>query len=173
MKRKKASKGILVDVAMLLVCLVCITSCISSGILAKYATGTKTKDLGRPASFKVSAVRTSGDDEAEITDDRSYAEYEVKVTNDSETAVSYDITLYFSEEIKGIVTVEFGGETYGATDEDKKTIEIKNAGTLADGGAYDTVTFKLVVDLDAFTASFESGEANIDFDTMVRFTQID
>ena len=173
MKRKKASKGMIVDIAMMLVCLVCITSCISSGILAKYTTGTRSNDLGRPARFSVSAVKTDGEDNAEITDDGNSVDYKVKVINDSETAVSYDIILTFNMDIYGIVSVKFGEDTYEASEAEKHTITIKDAGVLAMGETDENVMFTIVVDLNQFTESVESGEADIDFDTMVVFTQID
>ena len=174
MKRKKASKGILVDVALLLLCLVCITSCISSGILAKFTTGSQSANTSRTARFSVSATKKTGEEDSEITDDNNSVGYEVEIKNDSETAVYYDIVLHFNMSVVDIVSIEYNNNTYEASsDKDEGTsITIKNAGQLA-SNASATSSFELSVDLEKFTEAVTSGEATIDFDTLVCFTQID
>ncbi len=174
MKRKKASKGILIDIALLLACLMCITTCISSGILAKYTSGGNGNKSAKIAGFSVSASGSPNNNVVEIDDEHSSAKYDLVLTNESETAVRYDIVLKFDVDVNNKITVKYDDIEYSTVTDDNKTIKITNAGTLdANLTGSKTVNFDLIVDLDGFSAQSENGEDFVNFDTIVCFTQID
>ncbi|MBO4879299.1 MAG: hypothetical protein J5544_03490 [Clostridia bacterium] len=153
MKRKKTSKGILIDVALLLVCLLCITTCISSGILARYTTGANGRDGAKLAKFSVSASAEP--------DPNDPMEYSVTVVNGSETAVRYSLELVFDQPVEGIITVNVNGKEYGASG---NTISLPALGILGAAGKTEQIEL-------SFTAN--NLTVPINFDTFVRFEQID
>ena len=156
MKRKKASRGVLIDVALLLLCLLCVTTCLSSGILAKFASRAADTETARVAGFAVSASAKQDPDDP--------LKYSVTVKNESETAVEYSLELVFDRDITGIIKVTVNGHEYEATAANGSRIIIPALGTLATGSKSKTVEL-------VFTAG--NLTEPIDFDTFVRFEQVD
>lgn len=116
MKHRKASSGIFVDVAVLIVCLAIATSCLASGMFAKFVSKGGGNDMARVASFIVNATMEKGNS-GEGTQIRSYT---INLTNKSETAVRYTVELTFTDNVKGIVSAKLG-EKEGTLSEDGKT----------------------------------------------------
>lgn len=157
MKRKKASKGILIDVALLLLCLLCITTCLSSGIMARYTTNAGASKNGRTAGFAVSAKAEPIGEDA--------MEYRVKIRNESEIAVRYSLKLTFDtdKDLTDIVKAKIDNTEYGIKNGNE--ILIENIGDIAFGRDA-VITFNLIVEDGAI-------DSDIDFETIVRFEQID
>jgi|GEM_PF-5710594 hypothetical protein len=156
MKRKRASKGVLIDVLLLLVCLLCITTCLSSGILAKYTSESAGNAGARIAGFVVSATAKQ--------DENDPLKYSVTVESKSEVAVSYSLELVFDAPVKDTVTVTVNGHEYAAEDSADDRIVIPALGVLGAGESTAEITLE-------FKA--EGVTAPINFDTFVRFEQVD
>lgn len=156
MKHKKASKGVLIDVALLLLCLLCITTCLSSGIMARYTTKADGAENARLAKFAVTA-------DAKLVDEEKM-EYKVTFENESEVAVRYSLKLTFdtASDLAGIVKVKIKDAEYSANGNE---ILINDLGTLAPNGS-SSIAFNLVVEEGAIAS-------DIDFETIVRFEQVD
>ena len=139
-----------------------ITSCLSSGMLAKFMTKASGRDSAGVASFNVNASFANN----EMTvDDNGRAVYKLELENSSKLAASYSVTLNFGEGSDGIkVTI---GEITAAVKDGSAVFE--NVGTIgpeADG------PIELTVQIDA--GSIESdAETEIAFTADVTFTQID
>lgn len=165
MKNKKASKGILIDVALLLVCLVCITTCLSSGIVAKYVSRTDASaETGRSAGFDVSV--SASDTTTTLSLDQPVADYSVKLSNHSETAVTYSLIITFEDDVTDLITAKIGDREFGP-DGSGKIICLDSIGVIQAGKDAD-VAFSLVVD-----NAFINGLTEIDFNTDIRFVQVD
>lgn len=157
MKRKKASKGVLIDVALLLLCFLCVTTCLSSGIMAKYASRATDSRGARAAGFAVSAHAEQDPDDP--------TKYTVMVESESEVAADYSLELVFKSEIKDILKVSAGGRIYEASAEDPVRITIPKLGTLGAGKHSKSIVLTFIV--DGVVAE------PIDFVTYVRFEQAD
>ena len=161
MKNKKKTGGIWVDVVVLVICLAIVTSCISSGMLAKYASSASNlSEKGSAAAFNVSA--TLNDTEGTINDAASSAKYKLALKNDSDVAVRYTVIIEFSGEAKGLI-VEIEG----------KQVQIKE-GRIAVFNDVDTLDphEKKDITVTISKGSFE-GSATLDFTARVKFVQVD
>lgn len=154
MKHKKASKGVLIDVALLLLCLLCITTCLSSGIMARYTTGASDKANAKIAVFAVKATAEPSKDDP--------MKYTVTVQNESETAVRYSLKLMFSDNAPGKVSVKVGDKTYPVNGTE---LDIENIGTLGVGSAPKVIELELVAN--------DMIDEDITIEAFVRFEQID
>lgn len=162
MKRRKTSKGILVDVALLLLSLMCITACISSGILAKYTSGAAGSDKARLARFD---FELTPPENASVELDGGKAVYTFSVKNKSEVAASCSIILTFPD----INTCKCITATCGDKDgvQDGNVITITDIAVIAPGAELKDQSFTIEVDLSRYT-----GGESIDFDTAIRLTQV-
>ena len=159
MKHKKASKGIFVDVAVLIVCLAIATSCLASGMFAKFVSKGGGNDMARVASFNVNA--TMNDDGGEDTLTRSY---KINLTNRSETAVRYTVTLTFETDVSEIVTAKLNGIEVEPCP-DGTTFVWENAGTVPANTASAEVPLVLVIDDPTAGGTY-------DFNVNVSFEQV-
>ncbi|MBR4635951.1 MAG: hypothetical protein IKO51_06250 [Clostridia bacterium] len=164
MKNKKASRGILIDIALLLVCLVCITTCLSSGIMARFVSRTDSADKARAAKFDVSV--SASDTTATLSLDQNTAEYSMKISNHSETAVSYSLIITFENDVTDLITAKVGDREFHP-DSSGKIICIDDIGVIQAGKDVDAV-FSLIVN-----NAFINGLTEIVFSTDVRFVQVD
>lgn len=165
MKNKKASRGILIDIALLLVCLVCITTCLSSGIMARYISRTDANtEKGRAAKFDVSV--SASDTTTTLSLDQHEAEYELTLSNHSETAVSYSLIITFEDDVTDLITAKVGDREFHP-DSSGKVICIDDIGVIQAGKDVDAV-FSLIVN-----NAFINGLTEIVFNTDVRFVQVD
>ena len=103
--------------AGVLLCLVLISSHFTSGLYARFITRAQGSDHARIASFRVDAEMESQD-----------SKYTIKLKNDSETAVSYSLTVKLEEGVTGIAAVQINNKPYPL--EDGKSVTIPNLGVL-------------------------------------------
>lgn len=170
MKKKKATKGILVDVGILLVCLLVVSTCLTSGIFAKFISSAKNiASTSHVAIFDVGA--SSNDSNVEIDTSEWSKGFKVKVTNRSETAVRYSLKLVFENDVNGIVAAEItvGTETVQGVYEGNNTIVWTDLGTMAQGAASVELPLTITISRDHITQA----EVNYNFNAIVTFTQID
>ena len=160
MKRKKTSKGILVDVALLLLCLMCITACISSGILAKYTQRTAGADSTRIAKFDFDITPPQNSDLR--LDENNKVDYTFCVKNNSEVAASCSIILKFDLTSCTGITAKIGEK---AGDQDGNEITISDFAVLAPN---ETVSKTITIEVDPVLY-----DKPIDFDVVIRLTQAD
>lgn len=160
MKHKKASKGIFVDVAVLIVCLAIATSCLASGMFAKFVSKSNGNDLARVASFNVNATMNE-DSAGEETSTRSYT---INMSNKSESAVRYTVKLTFRDSVKDVVSAKLGDKSVNVSS-DGTTFVWENAGTIPANTP--SVSVPLVLEI---AASASGGE--YDFDVSVSFEQV-
>ena len=161
MKHGKVSKGIWLDIGILIVCLAVITSCLSSGMMARFMSTAAGGDKAHAASFNVSASFV----EKEMTvGETETAVYTLRLENDSKVPVSYSVTLVFGTEYDGIRAM-IGGECKTVRDGEAVFENVGTIGPEADG------PIELTVQIDA--GSIESdAETEIAFTADVTFTQI-
>lgn len=159
MKHKKASNGIFVDVAVLIVCLAIATSCLASGMFAKFVSKSAGADLARVASFNVNA--TMNDDGGEDTLTRSY---KINLTNRSETAVRYTVTLTFETDVSEIVIAKLNGIEV-EPGPDGTTFVWENAGIVPANTASAEVPLVLIIDDPTAGGTY-------DFNVSVSFEQV-
>lgn len=160
MKHKKASKGIFVDVAVLIVCLAIATSCLASGMFAKFVSKNAGADLARVASFNVDAIMSGG------TEDTNVRNYTITLSNNSETAVRYTVVLTFNKDVSGIVDPKLN-ENAGTSSSDGTTTTFTwtNVGVIPP--KHTPIKVPLVIEIINPTAGGE-----YDFDVSVSFEQV-
>lgn len=175
MKNKKPTKGILVDIGILLVCLLVVSTCLASGVFAKFITSvTGAKDNGRIAGMNVDV--TSADDLAalEIKPGAWTKTFTLNVTSASEVAVRYTVELRFDGEIVPGLTAKLGPNadsmTEGVIVPAENKIVWKDLGTIAAGGP--SVPLILEFSFDSIVGAAVT-EVDYDFAAVVTFTQID
>ena len=197
--KKNRKMNIPMSIASILLCLVLFSLYMTSGMLAKYTTGGSGKGNGRVAKLSVTAAVVSEnngsitfepDPDGNGAFESSDATFAVKVTNTSEVAVRYNITLKFDPAVLAYVNVNSTAlsgkplvvKTTGSGDSVKPTGEIMLLGTdLKPGSSNATETFTFSIDRDSF---FEAATLNqtglaldkpveINFDAFVDFVQID
>ena len=145
--------------ALILLCLVLVSSHLTSGLYARYTSSSTGSDSARVAKF---AVETSGADEnisvKTGTSDPDTTSYTITIENKSEVAVSYQLTPVLSGTPAG-VTASLDS----------------NTGELAAGAAPVTHTLTLSVDWAAFTQDQTGANVSKDitFTVNIHFEQID
>lgn len=169
MKNKKSSRGIFVDVAVLPVCLVIASSCLASGMFAKFVSSSGIEsESARVASFNVGAKLDQTAYTVDLNDKTEGGKtvsYTVELSNKSDAAVSYTIVLTFNDEVKDFIAAELDGKSAQA-DESGEVFVWENAGTLDPHTLSKSLVLKLIID-----GAPEDGEYN--FNVNVTFTQID
>ena len=167
MKHRRSTKGIWLDIGVLVVCLAIITSCISSGMFAKFVTGSGVgKDTAKVASFNVSA-KASGDPLVLADEDDAKAAYTLTLNNDSDVAVRYSITINFVEGNKADgLKVKIGSHESKV---ENGSARIENIGSMAPGKMNEQVVITFLRG-DDFSGT---EELSLDFYANVLFSQID
>jgi len=187
--------------ALVVLCLVLFSLNMTSGLLARYTTRGTMNGQARTARFNTLAERgdingTIAFTQAEEKFDSTNNLYTVKVTNKSETAVRYTIEMVFPKGTLGYLTVNHvdaaGQET---TPEQLSAVAFVNADdvnrkndiAVYEGKAIDPNAganpvldnFKFDVNVAKFYEQFtgsqtmSTGLIDIDFDTFVKFVQVD
>lgn len=166
MKRRKASRGIFVDVAVLLLCLAIATSCLASGMFAKYASSSGTAAAtANIASFNVGAALDKEEYEVDLSR-QDNAESVIALQNNSEVAVYYTVTLVFGSKVDGFITPELDGVQAAADTSGAGTVyEWKNVAVIDCG---DTASPVL-----GFTVDGEPAGNEYLFQVIVTFTQVE
>ncbi|MBQ6183250.1 MAG: hypothetical protein IJK33_05120 [Clostridia bacterium] len=184
--------GVFIDVALIIVVLAVFSSVLAAGFVAKFrnsetsdfsvGVATYDIDLRRSDSNNVSYVLTKG----EFVPGSENNDYELTIVNRSETAVRYSVEFLFGEGVSQYVKV------YRVTSEGKVEITPVNGrivlegDELAAGNTSAVETFAFAVDAANVPLSVYGAltpdESNplqstdvvaIDFDTCVKFVQID
>ena len=128
-------KNLAMRLAGVLLLLVCVSTWMLSGMLARYTSVGSGNDHARVAGFKVQVTGTPPEQVvAADKSDTAEASYEVLVENQSEVAVRYSIYVTFEEELPDWMEVELsGGITADTVSPDGKTLYYNNIGDLAVG----------------------------------------
>ncbi|MCR5808087.1 MAG: hypothetical protein K6G56_00840 [Clostridiales bacterium] len=164
MNRRKASGGIFVDVAVLLFCLAIATSCLVSGIFAKFAASSGTAGAkARIASFNVGAELDRSDYSVDLVNGNTYDERKIFLTNSSEVAVVYSVKLVFNKKVDDFLKPTLGAKQ-GEPNTEGSVFEWKNVDVIDPGETAEEI-LKLVVD-------GTPSETEYDFQVIVTFTQV-
>ena len=171
MKKRRSSKGIWIDIGVLIICLAIISSCISSSMFAKFVTKAgSAKDKAKIASFNVIAKLDPASPEAPtLADVGSTAEYELVLNNKAEVAVSYSVTFEFAKEAAGL-SVSVGSKE-GKVDENGM-VAFPDLGTMDPKGSK-TLTVTVTRGEDYQLPEDASEDLILDFTAKVLFSQID
>lgn len=148
---------LLIRTAAVLFCLVMVTTYLTAGLYARYTAQSRSGDSARVAKFDVKALgeilppALTGEEEPLewIVDSTGNGEYQITVTNDSEVAVRYDVTVVLEKDLPGYLTLELDKEAFTKVDERNHKKEA--AGTLAPGGASEEHTLTFEMDWAKFT----------------------
>ena len=171
MKQRKTT-GLALGAACVLFCLVLISTHFTSGLYAKYVVNAGGKDGGRAASFHVDASMNSTGEAGS---------YGLSFTNDSESAVSYSITVQ-SKQAGMFASVTLGSKT--ETPDQNGVVTFSNVGALSPGGV-GAAALTLIVDPtfpnpdivpgapDFSNDTVDSAETELPFTVTVTFVQID
>ena len=183
--------GILLRVALVLLCLVLLSVYLMKGLYARYQTTGSGSDSARVAKFDVNVHFKEGgvlkdSVNAEMKYNQATGAYTIVVDNDSEVDIRYDI---YIENIQVEVSIDgkepittASGISVRLDDGDTTavaaggTVTFLNAGTMDSNAVSDnTHTLNFLVDWNTFLEdiSGESVSATIDFDVRVDIEQID
>lgn len=152
---------LIVRTAMVLLCLVLVSTCWMGGLLAKYSTTGSGGDEARVAKFEVHTNGVKTEDISCTAEKNSDGVYTITVNNASEVAVRYTLAVSMFGDAADGVAASFNAD----------------AGTLAPNAASSehTLTFS-VVDWSKITDAVKnqsSGEFQLDFCVTVHIEQID
>ena len=147
----KAKLNIPMCAALVLLFLTMLSIHLTSGLYARYTAAAEAGDSARVAKFDVSAVV----DEAitlDCTEGDMTAECKIAVTNDSEVAVSYSVTIVFNEVLNGTDLIVKLDDQYMSTS-DNRTFTVSNVGTLEpNAGALNPNSHTLFLELQHWPA---------------------
>lgn len=169
MTRKKSGQtNIMLRIAMLLLCMVIISTYFTSGLYAKYTVSKSGSDTARVAKWDVSA--TGGKPALAIDCSTSVMEdtYQVTVKNTSEVTAKYDIVVTFTQALPTNLSVNLDGNQTATLSSDRKVMTFSNAGQLASVNASKTHTLHFVAD-----ATKVEEDLSYDFQVSVNLVQID
>lgn len=167
MTKNRSKRGIMMDVAVLIVCLAIATSCLASGVFAKFTARTESAAGSRTAAFTVDASLNASQYSVDLADSSTTGEYVLTMSNDSETAVNCTVTVTFNEPVGDFLTAKMKDRT---ADTDGTVYTFANIMTL-EAGEDALETLSLIVDPARYAARQTS--AAFDFTVKVTFTQID
>ena len=164
--KSKFGSHIFLGAAAVLLCLALISAHFTFGMYARFTTGGKGSDRGRAAAFHVTASPAEGN---------TSNSYSFTVTNSSETAIRFDVTVRFEQEVAG--TVGFMGENYQIQN---NVVTIPLSRFLAPGKTSDEITLQMDLSggnggqeaFNDFTNESTTGGENVDFTVVVNCTQV-
>lgn len=180
MRKNKAEKTTKSTVAFHIFAVMLLATFLSchviSGTMAKYVTQASTGDSARVASFSVAAA---GNDATALS--LKYggsADYILNVNNNSEVAVSYEVTVAFDGDVSNKLSVALNGNTvngvYDSTNQKTEYTFTNSAFKLSAGGSA-AHTIRLTGQ-DGFLPDanniVDSQSGHFDFETQVLFEQI-
>lgn len=153
--------ALIVRTAMVLLCLVMVSTCLMGGLLAKYSATGQGDDEARVAKFEVHVKGVTTENIYCTAEKYSDGVYTIAVKNSSEVAVRYTLAVTMSGDAADGVTASFDAD----------------AGTLAPNTSSSdhTLTFS-VVDWSKITDVVKNqsgGEFKLDFSVTVVIEQID
>lgn len=151
--------GIMIRIAAVLLCLVMISLHLMAGLYAKYTSNGSGEDSARVARFNVIVNGTDAD--LDVTCTSNEDTYTIAVSNQSEVAVSYTISVDTS-----------------LADADSNAVTPvldQSTGALAPGGQTQHTLAFSVSDWSAFTEGMkgENGEASLSFTVTINIVQVD
>lgn len=126
-KSRTAFGGIIFKVTSTLLMLVLVTAYLLSGLLAKVYRRKRFRSVSESCRFSVGAV---ADKESFTVTEEQSGEYRLLLTNDSETAVNYTVTLTLDRQLPSWASVTMDG-TAPVESDDGKTLTFDKAGSLA------------------------------------------
>ena len=169
MKREKKPNVIFLDVALLIVCFAIVTSCLVSGVFAKFVMTTGTnKELARVTSFNVDAIFTDNEATVDGSAGREAA-YKISLANASEAAVRYSIEIRFNEDVSQKVRPKLG-ENAPTISDGGRVYTWTNAGTLDAGGLSAPKTRDVDFVLEVLNGASDS---ELEFFVNIVFVQVD
>lgn len=169
-KSRTAFGGIIFKVTSTLLMLVLVTAYLLSGLLAKYTAANASGQSARVARFSVGAV---ADKESFTVTEEQSGEYRLLLTNDSETAVNYTVTLTLDRQLPSWASVTMDG-TAPVESDDGKTLTFDKAGSLA-VNSEKTAVISFSADWQNYISEAADGSYStiIGFEAAVKFVQID
>lgn len=189
MQKGRDSKGqfhkkpnIALRLAAVMLVMVCVSTWMLAGLLAKYTGYGEGTDIGRVAAFH---VITEGTPDTQNVDASTGAtpsgSYVITVTNKSEVAVTYSTYITLSEAIPEWLQVQLNSKVYDQISDDKKTLYFYNTGVLGltDADRSETVPLTFTVTNPEEMANNSQADEGmdysktLDFDVYVNFVQID
>lgn len=129
--------NIMLCLAFILLFLAGVSTSLVSGLYARYTSTGTGNDAARVASFEVNAVTDNEDTEYDMGRE-AIARYKIALKNNSEVAVSYNITLTFENELpNGVKPVIAGND--GSVSADQKIFIYENIGEIPIGSEAEKV----------------------------------
>ena len=170
-QRKYSLHTIIFGIALILFCLVIISTYMMSGLYARYRSAGLSGDDARVAAFSVEAAWGT-DVNIDWTETADGA-YQVILTNNSEVAVRCDMVLTLNADVMDAVEITLGDSAGTVSG---NTITFGNICELAPNGTNSAHQLKFSVeDVDFFTKN-ATGEAHsepVSFKAIITCTQID
>lgn len=189
MRKGRSDKGqfhnrpnIALRLAAVMLVMVCVSTWMLAGLLAKYTGSGEGADVGRVAAFHVVAT---GIPETQTVDASAGSmpsgSYDITVINKSEVAVEYSVYVTLSEALPDWLEVQLDTKAYNQISDDKKTLYFYEAGVLglADADRSETVPLSFVVSNPENMADYSQADEGIeyskklDFEVYVNFVQLD
>lgn len=171
-QQPKAKMNIPMCAACVLLCLTLFSMHLTGGLYAKYTAKGNGEDDARVAKFDV-RVTKSADAMINISTSAKDGIYSFVVTNESEVAVKYDLTLTFEEDVHKFLKVTLGENTKEISG---RTVTFTDVESLAPSktGATQNLTFT-VYDDSSFASKADGGNYSEDFafTAVVNCEQID
>ncbi|MBR2310752.1 MAG: hypothetical protein IKA47_09515 [Oscillospiraceae bacterium] len=157
--------------ACVLLCLTLITTHMTGGLFARYTVTATGSDEARVAKFDVKSKIDKTEVAIECEPDGE-GEFQLTVTNQSEVAVRYTVSLNFYEELPSGVTVKLDGQE-GTISDSGTTFSFTGEKVLAPGESSDAQ--KLTFSVSDFTKDLTGGSVQIErtFDLDIYAEQID
>lgn len=153
--------GILLRAALILLCLIMLCIHLMGGLFAKYSTSGKGNDSARVAKFEVEVDGDPGLVDIVCTQTPNQSgTYTITVTNQSEVAVEYDMTVTCSKAVDG-VSATIDGKA--GTRVDALNTKFSDVGVLPVGTSSEEHTLTFNVNWSDFTADFTGDEASDSF----------
>lgn len=174
MTAKKLNLNFVFKLVAVLLCLVLVTTHLSSKLYAKYTSRASGSDSARVAVWNVDASSNGSNlvincADASAVDQVMTDTYGLTVTNDSEVAVSYDLIVVFNQALADEITLTLDNNAIAATTTtDNKTFVFSNVGQLGVGSTSKdhTLTFSVTYnDIDE--------DYSYNFQVTADFEQID
>ena len=157
----------MLKLAVILLCLVLITTHFTSGLYARYISRSSADTSARVALWKVGAKEGKPALTIDCSSSDLDDEYEITVTNNSEVAVKYGIVVVFTEALKSGITLKMD-ETKVPTTTNRKEFVFTDVARLNSGNA----SAKHILTFTANSNDVEE-DHSYTFSVKVDFEQID
>lgn len=169
--------GILLRAALILLCLILLCVHLLGNLYAKYATSDDGDDGARVAKFDVKVTGEPAKVTITCCDaDSNPGAYSIRIQNESEVAVRYDITVTLSNAVPG-VTPSLEDYDQTPTTNGDLTYQFSNVGTLGMGeDAVNIHILKFLVNWDEFTAQASGSSSysiDLSFTVTIDIVQVD